>query len=61
MAGKSRGGGTAAKVASQSLSLAADSHKRAAEPMVGQAKVRGVATPPSQHISDSSQDGDGDT
>jgi hypothetical protein len=53
-AGKSRGGGAGAKTASHSSSPAA-------ELLVGSAKVRGEATPPSQHISDSSQDGNGNS
>ncbi len=59
LAGKFRGGGSSGKSASHSLSLAVDSRKRAAEPPAGAAKLRVVATLPSQHISNSSQDGSG--
>jgi hypothetical protein len=56
LAGKARSGAT--KSACQSLSPAADNRKRAADPLVGAAKLRTLAlTPPSQHISDSSIDG----
>jgi exonuclease III len=53
LAGKAPSGAT--KSACQSLSPAADNRKRAADPLVGAAKLRTLAlTPPSQHISDSS-------